>query len=66
MDMIYMVWTQESACMMVVGTEKTQSVAQGGVSYHSETHFSCKISIHMYSLQRIALNFMLHNMEKSG
>ena len=62
--MIYMVWTQESACMMVVGTEKTQSVAQRGVSYHS--HFSCKISIYMYSLQRIALDFMLQNTEKSG
>ena len=56
-----MVWTQESACMMAVGMEKLQSAAQGGVSSHSPfTKF------HKYSLQRIALNFMLQNTEKSG
>ena len=49
---------------MAAGMEKLQSAAQGGVSYRS--HISCKISIYKYSLQRIALNYMLHNMEKSG
>ena len=44
MDMIYMVWVQESACMMAVGMERHLSVAQGEVSHHSH-HFSCNISI---------------------
>ena len=59
-----MVWTQENACMMAVGMEKTQSVVQRGVSYHS--HFYCKISIYKYSLQRIVLDSMLQITEKSG